>query len=368
MTPPAPDGYRTERLGRLSLAVPDAFGSNATFRTRLCKLCDEPWPVPTGGTPEARRAARGTDRDALWSRWFTEVVAKAVHQDPDALDLDAVHPLDRRSVPSMLEERQLGRPDPDGPVESPPPGERWARAAMYLDKVPPTNFVQGRLLLDAGPNRLWAKISLVIALRDRLFDLLADVAADYRVETLEAPSGAFVLRHGHVLGTDDLPGPIAESVRAYFEAPRSSGSALDHVKLITKVINEDPAPYDWTFDEGLAATNAMGRSVGVSFEKVREGAVRSSGGVEGYESVSLYRERGARVRIALSFAWHAQGVRADPQRPEVEVKSKAELDPSLSGAALAAAVARALAAWDAVVASVRFPGVECPMIPDEVSQ
>ena len=354
MTPPAPNGYRTERLGRVSLAVPEAFGSKATFSTWGHSVRDEPWPVPAGGTPEARHEARGRERDALWRAWFAELVAKVARIDPadydsDTFDPEMVHPLDRTSLPVMVEERQLGRPDPEGSVEDPDPGARWLRMAAYRRDSVSARFYSGRALLDAGAARLWIETSVPDPLLDPMFGWAADLAAAYRASPpAEAPSGAFVLRHGHVLGTDDQPGPIAESVSATFQPSARSGAPFTTVSLKTHVAQEDPAPPDWTLDEGIAATNAMGRSLGVSFEKVREGFRRSAGGVEGYETVTLGHERGRDPEVV--YSWRVEGLRADVLRPSVRVEARSYL------ARLGSMTeSETRVVWDRVIDSFHFP-------------
>ena len=354
MTAPAPDGYRTERLGRVSLAIPEAFGSNATFRARLCAVRDEPWPVPASGTLEARREARERERDALWRQWFAELVAEAARidpadYDPDTFDPETLSARQRRRLPVMVEERQLGAPDPDGSVGEPDPGARWLRMAAYH----PTSIygfdsVSGRALLDAGTVRLWIDTGAVHELSERMFGWTADLAADYRPgPPAEAPAGAFVLRHGYVVGADDLPGPIAESVSATFRPPDRTLTPFTIISLKAHVASEDPAPADWTLDEGLDATNAMGRAIGVSFEKVREGD-REAGGVVGYETVTLGHERGRDPEVV--YSWRVQGLRADVLRPSVHVEARSYL--SRPGS-MTEDETRAV--WDRVIDSVCFP-------------
>ena len=354
MTAPTPEGYRTERLGRVSLAVPEAFGSKATFRAGLCAVRDEPWPVPASGTLEARREARERERDALWRQWFAEFVAEAARidpadYDPDTFDPETLSARQRRRLPVMVEERQLGVPDPEAPVEDPDPGARWLRMAAYRRDSVSARSCRGRALLDAGTTQLWIDTGATNDLLEPMFGWVGGLAATYRPgPPAEAPSGAFVLRHGHLSGTDELRGKTAEFVSATFQPPARSGAPFTTVSLKTHVAQEDPAPPDWTLDEGIAATNAMGRSVGVSFEKVREGVVRSYGGVEGYETVTLGHERGRDPEVV--YSWRVEGLHADVLRPSVRVEARSYL--SRPGS-MTEGETRAV--WDRVIDSFCFP-------------
>lgn len=315
-----------------------------------CEVWDEPWPDFSGSRESQDDRQRA--RDQAWAWWFTELQARAVRQDPDHLDLNDLGFYGPKDLPQMRAERQL--------QESP----RWLRAAVYLangNRDPA--YSHGRALLDAGTVRLW--LSALMPYRggepklvDLLFDNLAAAAAAYRVGVDVLPEPAFVLHHGALVGP---PSSWAETTDARYGVPlpqpgqaTPQAAPFDDLQVVSRTNASEPEGFAWTLDEGLAASNAVGRREGLSFSKVREGT-REAGGVTGYQTVSSSRTEGDRPALDLLYEWQVQGQRRDPLRPNLSIRAEVELDPSLSDEGLHAAESERRAVWDQVVDSLVTP-------------
>ena len=360
-----PTGLRRERFGRVSFALPDAMvRRHVELRAFRCELWDEPWPPLPDEPPDARRAARQRARDEAWARWFVGLQAKAVDQDPEGFNPSDLGFYEPRDLPQMLAERQLDQADGGAPVESPPPGARWLRAATYLrDGSRDPAYSDGRALLDAGPVRLWLSTFMGYndgdpELEDLLFGNLAAAAAAYRPGPTPPPGPAFVLHHGALVGE---PISWAETTVARYKAPLPwqgrgvfRGAPFDSLAVEVHTNQFEPEGYAWTLDEGLTASNAMARREGITFSKVLE-ETREAGGLIGLETASSARKQGDHPSLDLIYEWQVEGEHRDPFRPHISVKAEVELDPSLSGAAFEAVEAERRAVWDRVVDSLVTP-------------
>ena len=321
------------RVGRLTVGLPKParFAPTSGGGTHDdVQVAEQPWAVPL---PTA-----GSERNVARERVWADRVTSALHADP---------PEDLR-----------GTPDGDAGVylhtrEATLAHVPWARAVLQGDPTFDV-LVRWQIVADAGPLALVAEGPASEEVAEDVLQRYLDVLDAYVLPDTPGYGDAdwLYLRYGAIA----RPPRSRETVRAAFvDHPVLESVSVTTVSRTSP--SEEPSLLErWHEAQRVGLRRTLGPILApgadADAEEIRVGP-KTTSTLSGEEVVSATRvgpagDLGAGVRL-LRFEWEHRGTPADGHDPDISVVAEARLD----GASLPDQAA--LAAWDALLASLRLP-------------